>query len=441
MTVNGVRHSMLTLTSTALGGGVLSVSYVMRISGLALGTSMIVLGAMLAFLSTKALMVMSRMTGHSTYAGLLSHCAGRVAGPVLDAMLFIYGNGSIVGYMVFLGDFIPSLVSLGGPVMPHWLASRELAILGSALLLAPLVLQRDLSVLRYIAPVSIIALMYMAITVAVKAPVQYTSHEGSADYGTIRWAIPNIRLTDAFAICVFAFNCHLNVLPVAGAMVRPTKARIEKVSMRVNLLQMCFYGLIGTTGYLSFLAQTPGDLIKAYPTHDVAVIIGRVMLTGTMLVAIPLNLSPTVRSGLQIRDYFRGSRDALLAPSPTASPCPSPRAQAQNAPESLQSNPDGSLTLATGAERACGLRVVLTLICLVCQAVLAILVPGVADVIGLLGATVATAMMMAIPAYCMGVVMPKTAVTRLQQAVLYLFSLVSLASVPVKILTWTKVIS
>ncbi|CAK0880753.1 unnamed protein product [Prorocentrum cordatum] len=33
LTMNGVRHSALTLTSTALGGGVLSVSYVMRLAG------------------------------------------------------------------------------------------------------------------------------------------------------------------------------------------------------------------------------------------------------------------------------------------------------------------------------------------------------------------------------------------------------------------------
>jgi len=420
LTVNGIRHSMLTLTSTALGGGVLSVSYVMVTVGLALGTALLVLGALLAFLSTTALMRMSGQTGHSTYAGLFSHCAGRLAGPILDLMLFIYGNGACVGYMVFLGDFVPPLISLGGDAVPQWLAGRELAIIAAAGLTMPMALQRDIAVLRYVAPVSILALVYMAVTVAVKSPHQYQQHVGDPAYGSIRWAIPGVHITDAFALCVFAFNCHLNVLPVAGSMVRPTRARIVKVSARVNLVQLSFYMLIGITGYISFLAKTPGDIIKAYSADDVSVIIGRVMLSCTMIVAIPINLNPTVRSGMQIRDYFRLQDEPFLASPGAITPPDSP-------------------VLST-AETSCGCRSCVTIVCLVVQAILAILVPGVADILGLLGATVATAMIMTIPAYCMGVVMPMTTTNLLQQVLLYMFSLVSLASVPIKILTWAKVI-
>jgi len=71
---------------------------------------------------------------------------------------------------------------------------------------------------------------------------------------------------------------------------------------------------------------------------------------------------------------------------------------------------------------------------------LAIAVPGVATVLSLLGATVATAMMMAIPAYCMGVILPSTRSTRVQRVVFYAFAVVSFSSVPIKLLRSLKLI-
>jgi amino acid permease len=404
LTVNGIRHATLTLTSTALGGGVLSVSYVMKLSGLGLGVSMLLAGGFLSFLSITALMRMSIETGNETYAGLLSRCAGPRAGPILDSLLFIYGNGSCVGYFVFLGDFVPALVEFCAPHAPRWCASRWLAISVGALAVLPLAVQREVSALRYVSPVSICALMYMAIVVTAKAYGEHESHVNDPIYGEVELFHLDLHFSEAFALCVFAFNCHLNVVPVAASMVAPTKARITKVSYRVNALQLAFYCLIGVTGYLSFLEMTPQDILKGYPSSDSFVAGGRFLLTGTMLVAIPLNLNPTIKSALQIGDYLRGD------------------------------------VTTTSESRPAAPRVVLAVVCIACQAVLAINVPGVADVLSLLGATVATAMMMVLPAYCMGVIMPRTAKNRAQQAILIFFSLVSVASVPVKVLRMTNVL-
>lgn len=402
---------MLTLTSTALGGGVLSVSYVLSLCGVGLGTLMLVAGAGLSFVSTKVLMQMSTQTGCESYAALLSHCAGPRAGPVLDAMLVVYGCGSCVGYFVFLGDFIPSLMKLIAPHGPEWLWDRWLSIALAAGLLVPLVLPRDLSALRHMTPFSILSLMYMATVVAAKCPALYHQSLSNPAAGNLQVVVADRHFFEAFAICVFAFNCHLNVVPVATRMIEPSRARIVKVSYRVNLLQVCFYSLIGITGYLSFLGTTPQDIIKGYPADDPFVAFGRFMLTGTMMVAIPVNLNPTMRSAIQLKNYFSPPREPFIAT------------------ESQPSTNDEVF------------RVSITLISLFIQAVLAVLVPGVADVLSLLGATVATAMMLAIPAYAMGVVMEPKPTNKAIQVILYIFALVSVSSVPIKILRWARVFS
>mmetsp|Transcript_46564 Transcript_46564/g.92591 ORF Transcript_46564/g.92591 Transcript_46564/m.92591 type:complete len:489 (-) Transcript_46564:77-1543(-) len=438
LTVNGIRHSILTLCSTALGGGVLTISYVMRIVGFGLGTTLLVLGAGLAFASTKVLMRICQETGHDSYAGLFGHCAGRRGGVILDAMLVVYGNGACVGYMVFLADFVPDLINLIDPHAPAWLSGRSFAVLVTALLILPLVTQRDLAALRFFTPVSIMALAYMASTVATKSFLPGTSHDSPAR-GSIRIAIPSINVPEAFSICLFAFNCHMNVVPVAGSMVRATKARIIKVSAMVNLVQLTFYLLIGITGYLTFLGTTPQDIMTGYRPDDIAVAVGRFMLTGTMLVAIPTNAIPTVRSGIQLIEHLcphmLGEDPRLLAEASDNGHVPTEADGNCETEGTTGPTPTASLR-----PRARLVRVVLSVSFLLIQAIVAIKVPGVADVIGLLGATIASAMILAIPAYCMGQIQRMSPKKRLLQATFYGFSLLALASVPIKLLGWCKVI-
>jgi len=274
--------------------------------------------------------------------------------------------------------------------------------------------------------------------VAIKSAFRVNSDDPAR--GHLRVAIPSLLLPEAFSVCVFAFNCHINVVPVAGNMVRATKARIVKVSAMVNLVQFTFYLLIGVTGYLSFLEETPQDIVKGYPDNDVAIAVGRFMLTGSMIVGIPINTLPTVRSGLQLVGHLcprlLGDDGPLLAHDSAASAAAAANGDVPaGAPGSA--SPVLGTSLRPQAERV---RIVLSVCFLSMQAILAILVPGVVIVLSLLGATVVTAMMMVIPAYCMGCIQRMTPKKRMLQMTFYFFSLVSLASVPIKILTWCKVV-
>ncbi|CAE8609015.1 unnamed protein product [Polarella glacialis] len=324
----------------------------------------------------------------------------------------MYGNGSCVGYMVFIGDFIPAIIKLLDPSLTQeWI--RPVCIISAATMMVPLVLPRDISALRHVSPVSIMALIYMTLVIACKCPGNYHENVGTPAAGHLEVAKPTIHFFEAFSLCVFAFNCHLNVVPVAAQLIQPSTARIIKVSARVNILQLSFYCLIGITGYISFIGKTYSDILKNYSDTDGFVAFGRVMLTFTMMVAIPLNLNPTVKSALQIRDYLY-PQEQLLETAPDATGEQRPRSESQ--------------------------RIVLTMICLYCQAVVAVLVPNVGTILSLLGATVATAMMLVIPAYCMGVVQPPTWRRRAQQAVLYIFALVSVTAVPITILELVGVV-
>lgn len=299
--------------------------------------------------------------------------------------------------------------------------------------------------------------MYVAIVIAARC--NYFYHQHSVEAAHEKYGEPKVFKLDAntlnaFAICVFAYNCHINVVPVAGRLVRPTKERIRKVAWWVNGIQFAFYAVIGVTGYLTFLKKTPGDVIKGFKINDPFMVVARILLSITMLIGIPLNTHPTVRSGLQIWDYFFPEQRVLLL-SPPGSPASSPRlgnegmspfrtqVSALNQGIASATSSQGTLrptTMESSASEPALPRVVLGVSCLALQAGIAIVVPNVSDVLGLLGATVATAMIMIIPAFCAAKVLPNTLMNRCRQAVLIFFSLVSFSSVPVKILQMAKVI-
>lgn len=437
-TVGGLRHSALTLVSTAVGSGVLTVSYMMSLVGVGLGVLMLATGALLAYLSIVSLMQMSTQTGQHSYAALLAHCAGPRAGPFLDTLLMLFGFGSCVGYLVFVGDFVPDLIMSVAGECPEYV--RTIAIVGAAVIVTPLSCQRSLDALRCITPLGIISLIFTSIVIAAMMPGLFREHIHTLDYGELEWFSVNTSIFESFAMCIFAFNCHLNVVPVASGFVRPTRRRIVRVSGSVNMLQVLFYWFIAVTGYMTFLNETPQDILKGYTQTTVCLVISRVLLSLTMLVCLPMNIHPSVSSGLQLIAYARSPNEPEWEVSPSSSPDPSsPNPDELDTELVARRSPVTATTLApdVGMLR----RTVFSVVLVILATLTAIEVPGVADVIQILGATVATAMMLVVPAFCMRKVMPRTLGNTLQIVVFLSFACCSVASVPIKFLRSGGIIS
>jgi amino acid permease len=263
--------------------------------------------------------------------------------------------------------------------------------------MVPAAIQTDLAALQLVTPVSICALSLVAVFIACLAPGLYSAHAGDPAYGTVKPFILSTDLLDGLPLSVFAFSCHLNVIPVAGAMVRPTDTRIKKVSWRVHAFQFIPYAFLGIAGHLSWLDQTPQNILLNYDAGLTPMIISRVILSFTMCCAIPINEVTTVRSFLAVyRNVFPANLPAGAAPR--------------------------------------GLHITIALVCLTCQAVFAVMVPGVVSVISVLGATICTVIMMIIPAFCSGKMLPRTPKNLATQIILYGVGLVTFAAVPAKLM-------
>uniref|UniRef100_A0A7S0AKU2 Amino acid transporter transmembrane domain-containing protein n=1 Tax=Pyrodinium bahamense TaxID=73915 RepID=A0A7S0AKU2_9DINO len=382
ITAGGLRQSIMTLVQTSLGGGVLTLAFAMKLSGLGLGCVLLVVLGLVAFLGMDVMMRGAVQLGAADTATLLAKCVGGWSGPVMDFMLVLYGNGAAIAFFIFLGDFLPAvtkdLVLVAGitplEVQPQVLRMR--CILATLLCIVPLSIPRKLSVLRFTSPIALVAILFTALIVLCKCPELFAMHIGRKGFGEIQWVNIDWGFFQAFSVLLFAYNCHLNVVPVTTELTDPSDARIEKVAFRVMLVELVFYSLIAVSGYLSFLGLTDQNILQGYGTSS-AITMCRAGLSLTILLAIPTSNLPTVMS---LMGLLR-----LLLPVRSRAPGSAPLlpADGSNAEADLR-GPDA-------------MRFAVTAVCLAAQVSAAIAVPNVADVMGLLGASVGTVLMMVLP--------------------------------------------
>jgi len=388
LSAGGLRQSTITLVQTSLGGGVLTLAFAMRLSGLGLGLGLLGVLGLVAFMGMDVMMRGAVKLEAFDTASLLAKCVGKWSGPAMDLLLVLYGNGALIAYFILLSDFLPAIAAdiaemgwISHPEMDPQ-AFRTRCILSTLIVVIPLSIPRKLSALRYATPIALLAITFTAITVLMKCSGLFSMHDGMPGWGDIEWVKVDWGFFQTFSILLFAYNCHLNVVPVASEMTDPCDRRISKVTSRVVVVEFVFYALIAAGGYLSFLAKTDQNILNNYGT-SAAVTLCRTLLSFTILVGIPTNLLPTARS-------MQGFVEALIPGVASASPPASPLLGCESG--------GGQIVQAGPTARSEVLRLALTALCLIVEVSVAIVVPNVADVMGFLGASVGTVLMMVLPA-------------------------------------------
>lgn len=369
LTTGGVRQSIFTLISSALGGGIMCLPYVMLLGGWLVGILMLSFAAVLAYYSMKILFISASKTGIYSYGALLSHATSPLAGPILDVVIVLYGSGVVIAYYVFLGDFVPSLAKSIGLT---WLEDRTTSLMICCLCALPFALPRKLSALQYISPVSTIALILTALVAVIRIPSMSANLTPLESHYDI--ALFGLPLLKCFTISVFSFICHMNVVSVAGELLHPTAMRASKIAFRSAITQLIFYIVIGISGYVSFGQTVHQNFMTNYSPDDHLIVMCRFLLTLTIFFALPINTNPTANAFVHLISPAQPEQASIEEPLVGGEP-----------EEVLRKT-----RMATG------------IYVLIQGMVVAIYAPGVADVISVLGGSFGTLIMLVCPSiiYC-----------------------------------------
>lgn len=366
LTPGGIRQSMFTLISAAIGGGILCLPYVMSQAGIVNGSILLLIATILAFVSMRMLLLSASLTGADSYGQLLSMASdSEYAATFLDIVTILFGQGVVIAYFVFLGDFVPPVAAVMGGI--PILADRTACILICCIFAIPFAIPNKLSALQYITPISTLSLAITACVVVVR-----TDHtrSNSAEYIALDYAIFDWNLLKCFAIVISSFICHTNVVAVAGELVEPSERRSTKVALRAALVQLVLYLIISVCGYASFGRNIAQNFIKNYPEDDSLITICRILLSLTIFFGLPINTNPTAKA---LVNLFSPQKHCTFT-EPLLPPV-TPRTTADN-----------------------HLRIGLGMGVLLTGSVISLYVPGIADVISILGGSLGTLIMLVFPA-------------------------------------------
>jgi len=261
---------------------------------------------------------------------------------------------------------LPRLVSdFGGNL------SRTTLLMLAAVLVLPFMLQTKTGILAKMTPTAILALAYTAIVIISKAPELYEEHQGHGNEPEL--AVIDWNIFQSASICIFAYICHLNVVPIACRLKEPSRKRIAGVCSAAVLIQFIFYILIAVSGYVSFMKDTQQDILQSFSIDDRFLTVSRLLLTMSILITIPVNSHPVFQSFMDFIRYFR--LENIKSPVPLHHVSTTPV-----------------------APTPWYFRSVVVIVCVGVQITLALKCPGIASVISLIGATCGTIMMFVIPA-------------------------------------------
>mmetsp|Transcript_3214 Transcript_3214/g.5357 ORF Transcript_3214/g.5357 Transcript_3214/m.5357 type:complete len:351 (+) Transcript_3214:71-1123(+) len=245
-----LRGSIFSLCAAAIGSGVLSLPYVLRLNGYVLGICFIMTGAIAAVWSNKILANMAVQEKLPNLSRLANKAGGEFLEKSLQWMILIYTFGSCISYEIIITSLFKYIYQQFDSTVD--IESKALsayqAIPTTFILLFPLSMKRDMSAFRYISLASIGALLYTGVVLLVELPAYYKEFSQQSEIVPAYW---DLNIFVGCSMTFFAYTCQIQLLPIYSELVNPEKKRIYKVINRAIFVDVAFYMSIAVAGYFS----------------------------------------------------------------------------------------------------------------------------------------------------------------------------------------------
>lgn len=228
MEEGSLRSSIFNLMSCALGAGMLSLPFVLRVSGYALGSFLIILGGLVSFFGMIWLMKAHSLTNAATFSELIEITMGKFWSKFLLIICIFQAYGISVSYFVIMTTDICQVLKalfFSKDQIDNFYVWVSIILL-SLIPLTPLVCKRTLAELRYFNFLGVTAAIYPAILCCFLAPFYFYNSYYPKDYTAVKI---NLNILTGFSVTLFAFTCQHIVIPTRIELKNPTEYRCVKV--------------------------------------------------------------------------------------------------------------------------------------------------------------------------------------------------------------------
>jgi len=273
--LSSMTECVTTLTKTILGSGLLSLPYVCHVNGILPSAVYLVLFACLSGYSMYLLVRATDLAHLSHHApldmdfGALGHLAFGNAG--LRAVQIVIGVdlwGTLVAYMVVIADVLQPAVeasTLGTSF--HYLCSRWVVILASAVAVLPLCTGKGIGALGPTAALGLLALgvfMMFLVFRGINRGFGERPHRPRPEHV---WHL-GLGLLRTLPIMAFLYNVHFNVFSVYNALERRTPARMGVVIASACAISTAVALGVGTAGDLLYHPHVKENVLQNMRLDD-----------------------------------------------------------------------------------------------------------------------------------------------------------------------------
>ncbi|XP_015072068.1 amino acid transporter AVT6A-like [Solanum pennellii] len=265
--------AVFNLSTTIVGAGIMALPATLKQLGAIPGLIVIILAAILTEKSIEMLLRFTRASKCASYSGLAGDAFGGFGRTLLQACIVINNLGTLVVYMIIIGDVLSGTSSDGVHYSgvteewfgQHWWNSRSnLLLLTTLLVFAPLISFKRVDSLRYTSALSVaLAVVFVVITAGI---VIVKVINGSIGMPRL---LPKLidqasfwKLFTTVPVLVTAYICHHNIHPIENELRDGSQM---KSIVRTSIV-LCSTVYIATSffGFLLFGDHTLDDVLANF---------------------------------------------------------------------------------------------------------------------------------------------------------------------------------
>jgi amino acid permease len=283
------------LSATIVGGGVLSLPLAFAKCGVVLGTLLMIFAAIVTDRSLYLMCLCARQTGAASYGEVGKAAYGKYMEYFISLLLFVFLMFVLVAFMVLSKDIWTSVVQIvGGIEEPN----GDFVLLISILIISPFLVQRTLHALRFNCYVGFGSVSILCFALCHRALTTTTIQEP-----LLLWSTSLEDVLFAFPIFTLSFMSVFNILPIQGALLQPSRTRMQfviHVAVGSCFVLMLLFGL----GGYAYAGQATLGNILLNCDHTSVFFLGLLGCGTTTLLAIAMVLLPCRESMLEVLDML-----------------------------------------------------------------------------------------------------------------------------------------
>ncbi|KAF5193179.1 Amino acid transporter avt6a [Thalictrum thalictroides] len=268
--------AVFNLSTTIVGSGIMALPSTMKVLGLVPGIILIIFMMFFTEASIELLLRFSKAGKRTSYGGVMGDAFGTTGRMLLQAFVVINNIGTLIVYMIILGDVLSGTTSIGihhygileGWFGEHLWNGRFFVVLVTTLaVFAPLACFKRIDSLRYTSALSVaLAVVFVVVTVGITIIKLF-----NGSIAMPRW-FPDVtdmtgfwKLFTAVPVLVTAYICHFNVHTIENEL--KDSSQIQSV-VRASL-GLCSTVYIATSffAFLLFGESTLSDVLANFDTN------------------------------------------------------------------------------------------------------------------------------------------------------------------------------